>query len=61
MEMATAIDPQMTSPRSRPKNKGFRLDQDQLIAKVQQVLDRYGLKEEVLDDSIEENVRCKHV
>ncbi|KAJ9613415.1 hypothetical protein H2200_003357 [Cladophialophora chaetospira] len=59
--MAAAIDPLMSSPRSRPKDKGFRLDQVQLEAKIKQVVSRYGLKEEILDDDIDEKVRCKYV
>ena len=66
MEMATAIDPQMCGPPSRPKRRAYRLDQSELITKVKQVLRRYGLKEELLedgvwDDALRAKVRCKHV
>jgi hypothetical protein len=61
MEMATAIDPQMNGSRCRPKKKAYRLDQMHLIAKIEQVLRRYGLKEELLDEDTEEEVRCKYV
>jgi hypothetical protein len=66
MEIANAIDPQSTLSSTRRKSStGFRLDQKKLMAKIDQVLARYGLDGALLDRELEakgeEGPRCKHV
>lgn len=71
MEIANAIDPQsaMQIGCSRTSSSGYRLDQKKLVAKIDQVLERYGLDKHLLDSSVETeaslraagHVRCKHV
>ena len=69
MEIANVIDPQTTNPEMLSgRTKPFRLDQKKLIAKIEQVLQRYDLDPYLLDKDIannddEENlrtVRCRH-
>jgi hypothetical protein len=65
MEIANAIDPQSTLPNTRRKSSTrFRLDQKKLMAKIDQVLARYGLDGALLDRKLEANgegPRCKYV
>jgi hypothetical protein len=71
MEIANAIDPQsaLQTGFSRASSSEYRLDQKKLVAKIDQVLERYGLDKHLLDSSVEPEtmpeaaglVRCKHV
>lgn len=71
MEIANAIDPQsaLQTGYKKTSSSGYRLDQKKLIAKIDQVLERYGLDKHLLDSSLgaekapeaAEHVRCKHV
>ena len=71
MEIANAIDPQseLQNACRRTPSSGYRLDQKKLIAKIDQVLERYGLDKHLLDSELAkattaddaEHVRCKHV
>jgi hypothetical protein len=59
--MAAAIDPQLNGSSHRIRSKSYKLDQCELIAKIKQVLQRYGLDDEMLDEDVADDVRCKHV
>lgn len=66
MEIANAIDPQAGGQSTRRNSfSGYRLDQKKLIAKIDQVLERYGIDKNLLDSSTpadkDETVRCKYV
>lgn len=71
MEIAKAIDPQseLQNGCKRTASSGYRLNQKKLMAKIDQVLEKYSLDKHLLDSELlagtttedVQHVRCKHV
>jgi hypothetical protein len=71
MEIAKAIDPhsELQHGCRRTASSGYRLNQKRLMAKIDQVLEKYSLDKHLLDSELAagtttedaQHVRCKHV